>query len=287
MSNFELKLALKTYSDREAWVFLQSQGPELLCSIRTLATTWKWHRSKVERFLKSLKAEMLIETGIKLGKTLIIMRQNRDAFRDGNEISVEQDNSIIEETDEKITRQNQDSFGDGSSDFPNFKEEKKKRSKKRKEEIKEKPLLKEGKKEKKINQFFINDSDNQNEIQVLKELLSRQPKNRPDSIVAEDVIDWAEKNLPKTIDLEWELEKFKDYHRSRPKKPPKDAVAAFRNWLRRATELQNVNLRRTNYEHHNNKTAKNNDLERFFAGGIRALDSISRSRLDWQIDREI
>jgi hypothetical protein len=281
MSNFELKLALKTYSDREAWAFLQNQGPELLCSIRTLATTWKWHRSKVERFLKSLKAEMLIETGIKLGKTLIIMRQNRDAFRDSNEISVEQDNSMIEETDKKIARQNQDSFDDSFSDFPNFKEEKKKRSKKRKEEIKEKPLLKEGKKEKKINQFFINDSDNQNEIQVLKELLSRQPKHRPDSIVAEDVIDWAEKNLPKTIDLEWELEKFKDYHRSRPKKPPKDAVAAFRNWLRRATELQNVNLRRNNYEHYNNKTAKNNDLERFFAGGIRALDSISRSRLDW------
>ena len=281
MSNFELKLALKTYSDREAWAFLQNQGPELLCSIRTLATTWKWHRSKVERFIKSLKTEMLIETGIKLGKTLIIIRQNRDAFRDGNEISVEQGNSIIEETDKKITRQNQDSFGDGSSDFPNFKEEKKKRSKKRKEEIKEKPLLKEGKKEKKINQFFINGFDNPNEIQVLKELLSRQPKNLPDSIVAEDVIDWAEKNLPKTIDLEWELEKFKDHHRSRPKKPPKDAVAAFRNWLRRATELQNVNLRRNNYEHHNNKTAKNNDLERFFAGGIRALDSISRSRLDW------
>ena len=287
MSNFELKLALKTYNEREAWVFLQAQGSELLCSIRTLAITWKWHRSKVERFLKSLKAEMLIETGIKSGKTLIIMRQNRDAFRDGNEISVEQDNSIIEETDEKIARQNQDSFGDNFSDFPNFKEEKKKRSKKRKEEIKEKPLLKEGKKEKKINQFFINDSDNQNEIQVLKELLSRQPKNRPDSVVAEDVIDWAEKNLPKTIDLEWELEKFKDYHRSRPKKPPKDAVAAFRNWLRRATELQNANLRRNNYEHHNNKTSRNNDLERFFAGGIRALDSISRSRLDWQIDREI
>ena len=281
MSNFELKLALKTYSDREAWVFLQNQGPELLCSIRTLATTWKWHRSKVERFLKSLKAEMLIETGIKLGKTLIIMRQSRDAFRDSNEISVEQDNSMIEEIDKKIARQNQDSCGDSFSDFPNFKEEKKKRSKKRKEEIKEKPLLKEGKKEKKINQFFVNGSDSPNEIQVLKELLSRQPKNRPDSVVAEDVIDWAEKNLPKTIDLEWELEKFKDYHRSRPKKPPKDAVAAFRNWLRRATELQNVNLRRNNYEHYNNKTAKNNDLERFFAGGIRALDSISRSRLDW------
>ena len=281
MSNFELKLALKTYSDREAWVFLQNQGPELLCSIRTLATTWKWHRSKVERFLKSLKAEMLIETGIKLGKTLIIMRQSRDAFRDSNEISVEQDNSMREEIDKKIARQNQDSCGDSFSDFPNFKEEKKKRSKKRKEEIKEKPLLKEGKKEKKINQFFVNGSDSPNEIQVLKELLSRQPKNRPDSVVAEDVIDWAEKNLPKTIDLEWELEKFKDYHRSRPKKPPKDAVAAFRNWLRRATELQNVNLRRNNYEHYNNKTAKNNDLERFFAGGIRALDSISRSRLDW------
>ena len=122
--------------------------------------------------------------------------------------------------------------------------EKKKRSKKRKEEIKEKTPLKGGKKEKKnsSNSVVFSCFESSNETQVLKEILSQKPKIGPTSVVAEDVIDWAEKNLPKTIDLEWELEKFKDYHRSRPKKPPKDSIAAFRNWLRRATELQNKNL---------------------------------------------
>ena len=65
MNDFNLKLSIKSYNEREAWSFLQTCGPEFTCSIRTLAAIWKWNRSKVEKFLKILKAEMLVETGIK------------------------------------------------------------------------------------------------------------------------------------------------------------------------------------------------------------------------------
>ncbi len=285
MSDFNLKLSIKAYSEREAWSFLQKHGPEFTCSIRTLAAIWKWHRSKVERFLKILKAEMLVETGIKSGQTLIILRQNQDTSGDKNEVALTPLNPCIEENIEEISRRTQDNFVDATI----FKEEKKKRSKKRKEEIKENPPLKGGKKEKKN---FIRSNNfewlaNSNEIQVLKEILSQKPKIGPTSVVAEDVIDWAEKNLPKTIDVEWELEKFKDYHLARPKKPPKDSVADFRNWLRRATELQNKNLGGFKHGHNNNKTTESTDLERFFTGGIRALDYLTRSRLEWEIDRKI
>lgn len=285
MSNFNLKLSIKSYSERESWAFLQTRGPEFTCSIRTLAAIWKWNRSKVERFLRVLKEEMLIETGIKSGQTLIILRQNQDTSGDKNEVALTPLNPCIEENIEEISRRTQDSF----AEVLNFKEEKKKRSKKRKEEIKEKTPLKGGKKEKKnySDQVVLSSSESSNETQVLKEILSQKPKIGPTSVVAEDVIDWAEKNLPKTIDVEWELEKFKDYHRSRPKKPPKDSITAFRNWLRRATELQNKNLGGFKYGHNNNKTTESTDIERFFAGGVRALDYLARSRLEWEIDRKI
>ncbi|MEK6733864.1 MAG: hypothetical protein AABY27_02020 [Pseudomonadota bacterium] len=105
MNDFNLKLAIKTYNEREAWKFLQTCGPELTCSIRTLATIWKWHRSKVERFLKILKAEMLIETAIKSGKTLITLRQNQDTSGDKNEVALTPLNPCIEENIETNPRQ--------------------------------------------------------------------------------------------------------------------------------------------------------------------------------------
>ena len=323
--------AKEAFSKREAldWLINNKMNFNdhglLSVSMSSLANEWKWHKSKVARFLNFLRREVLIDTvsdttgdtasdtaqphknqqiekinetvgetpidtdlAIFCDKTLFI-KQNLDDCDTAIDTLVSLDLQAFQTSQETETDTNLEQNRDKSDDERLEKEEKKKRSKKRKEEIKEKPLLKEGKKEKKINQFFINGSDNPNEIQVLKELLSRQPKNLPDSIVAEDVIDWAEKNLPKTIDLEWELEKFKDYHRSRPKKPPKDAVAAFRNWLRRAIELKNKNLSRDSNKYlggNDNGYNQNNatwspDIERFFTGGIKALDSISRSRLEW------
>ena len=200
MNNFNLKLSIKSYSEREAWAFSQRHGPEFTCSIRTLAAIWKWSRSKVERFLRVLKEEMLIETGIKSGQTLIILRQNQDTSGDKNKVALTPLNPYIEENIEEISRRTQDSFAEAL----NFKEEKKKRSKKRKEEIKEKTPLKGGKKEKNnfSNSIILKCFESSNEDQALKEILSQKPKIGPTSVVAEDVIDWAEKNLPKTIDVE-------------------------------------------------------------------------------------
>ncbi len=68
---------------------------------------------------------MLIETGIKSGQTLIILRQNQDTFGDKSEIALIPLNPSIEENIEEISRRTQDSFIASTI----FKEEKKKRNK--------------------------------------------------------------------------------------------------------------------------------------------------------------
>jgi hypothetical protein len=317
MNSFNLKIAALSYSEREAWTFLQVNGPEVNLSIRNLGILWKWNRSKVERFLKFLKSETLIETKISHGKTTIIIQANqcinevshfnsRDNFETEIETVVEETGitklardsfEIISETlkiqeiqdaqeiSETESRQFQDSYA--------FEEEKKKRSKKRKEEIKEKTLLKEGKKEKDFSENnFAFDSD-ENEKAVLEEISTKLPvlKNYPENVTAEDILDWAEKNIPQGINVEWELEKFKDYHRFKPKTKIKDAVAYFRNWLRKAAEFKqkNQNFNSNTGNHHdqfNNSCQANQrttEFQRFLAGGARALNKHSWSGLDRQI----
>jgi hypothetical protein len=44
---------------------------ELLASVRFLATAWKWHRSRVERYLTSLSREGMIETEARHGINII------------------------------------------------------------------------------------------------------------------------------------------------------------------------------------------------------------------------
>ncbi len=325
MNSFNLKIAALSYSEREAWTFLQVNGPEVNLSIRNLGILWKWNRSKVERFLKFLKSETLIETKISHGKTTIITlankstdkdhhsnsqdnietinetdiqefnikNQSRDSFEDISEIPSVQENQAFKEINKTESRQFQDTFV--------FEEEKKKRSKKRKEEIKEKTLLKEGKKEKdfsenanRLDHFFAKDESSKEAEEVLEEISTKLPvlKNYPENVTAEDILDWAEKNLPQSINVEWELEKFKDYHRSRPKTKLKDAVAYFRNWLRRAAEFnqQNQNLKiiqKGNYHDQFNNSCQANqrttEFQRFLAGGARALNKHSWSGLDRQI----
>jgi hypothetical protein len=325
MNNFNLKITTKPYSQREAWAFLQANGPELNLSIRNLGILWNWHRSKVERFLKFLKAETLIETKTSQGKATIITlvnkstdeahhsnfqdnietlnesdiqkikikNQSRDSSDEAYETLIAQEIQGIQEIVETNPRQFQDTFV--------FEEEKKKRSKKRKEEIKEKTLLKEGKKEKDFSEnanlldnFFDKDESSKEAEEVLEEISTKLPvlKNYPENVTAEDILDWAEKNLPQSINVDWELEKFKDYHRSRPKAKLKDAVAYFRNWLRKAAEFnqQNQNLKiiqRGNYHDQFNNYCQANqrttEFQRFLAGGARALNKHSWSGLDRQI----
>jgi hypothetical protein len=325
MNNFNLKIATTPYSEREAWTFLQVNGPELNISIRNLGLLWNWHKSKVERFLKFLKSETLIETKTSQGKTTIITLLNqdidkvrklesqdnfetlsetqieernitnslRDSFEAKNKILEPQETHDFQKIEETNPRQFQDSYA--------FEKDKKKRSKKRKEEIKEKTLLKEGKKERDfsenenlLNNFFAKDESSKEAEEVLEEISTKLPvlKNYPENVTAEDILDWAEKNLPQSINVEWELEKFKDYHRAKPKIKLKDAVAYFRNWLRKAAEFnqQNQNLKiiqKGNYHDQFNNSCQTNqrttEFQRFLAGGARALNKHSWSGLDRQI----
>jgi Zn-dependent oligopeptidase len=175
MNNFQLKLSTQAYSQREAWNFLKDNGSCLTVSIRQLATLWKWHRSKVERFIKFLKTGAFIETEIVSGRTMIkvnnynsitpiisvFLNHNETISEDEFEINKrkkspnsnklgedqdvydgkfdvtrnEEDNQDNELEFKTISRQNKDSLASAIT----LKEEKKKRSKKRKEEIKETP----------------------------------------------------------------------------------------------------------------------------------------------------
>ena len=331
MSSLEIKLATQIYSEREAWRFLQTYGPRIACSIRGLARLWRWHRSKVERFLKALKLERFIKTEIIRKETIITILANndlravdtsfqQDKFETNFETiiteNLSQDNfDCKDETPQaletKAYNQNDETYSRHNQDDLLVKEEKKKRSKKRKEEIKEKTLLKEGKKEKKISEnnsknIFskdrslpilanVSDESNEEEMQVLEEISSKLPalKNRPDSVTAEDVIDWAEKNLPATIDIEWELGKFKDYQRSKGKTTIKDSVSYFKNWLRRSAEFKQDKFKNKSiggnyheyYDTHNQNKQARTEFGRFFAGGVRALANLTGSGLVRQTNR--
>jgi hypothetical protein len=324
MNQFELEFINTPYSKREALNFLIAHGPEFSCSIRELASIWKWHRSKVERFLKALELKTLIETQVRSGKTVIKVKTNndfannflsthpdksetkietnilnldqenssRDNFEDKNETPLAKVIQHLSENSETKSKQFQDTFAP--------EEEKKKRSKKRKEEIKEKTFLKESKKEKKFsenktdqaNQVLvisksITDESSEESMEVLEEISTKLPvvKRQPNSVTAEDVIDWAEAYLPKsvTIDIERELEKFKDYQRIKNTTTVKDAVAYFKNWLKKAAEFKQRKLKNEpiggNYHEcfkQQNKQART-EFERFFAGGVRALDQFTWS----------
>jgi DNA-binding transcriptional regulator YhcF (GntR family) len=324
MNQFELEFINTPYSKREALNFLIANGPELSCSIRKLASIWKWHRSKVERFLKGLELKTIIETEVRSGRTVIKVRANkdfankslsahldkseteietnilsldqenssRDNFENKNETSLAQAIQHLSESSETKARQKRDTF------VPE--EEKKKRSKKRKEEIKEKTFLKESKKEKNFsgnktdqaNQVLVirkstDDESSEEAMEVLEEISTNLPvvKRQPNSVTAEDVIDWAEQNLPKSIyiDIEDELEKFKNYQRIKNTTTVKDAVAYFKNWLKKAGDFKQNKLKREpiggNYHEcfkQQNKQART-EFERFFAGGVRALDQLTWS----------
>ncbi len=77
------------FTEREAWIWLISEAAwmatrvrvghalvsldrgEVSHSIRFLADKWRWHRARVERFLKRLKTETMIGTRIEDGVTVI------------------------------------------------------------------------------------------------------------------------------------------------------------------------------------------------------------------------
>lgn len=80
------------YTEREAWAWLISEAAwkartrrigdfiinlergQVAASLRFMADAWKWHYSKVKRFLDKLKTETMIETDVKHGVSVITIR---------------------------------------------------------------------------------------------------------------------------------------------------------------------------------------------------------------------
>ncbi len=417
MRNLEFNFINKPYTEREAWSFLQTQGPQLNCSIRKLAFLWKWHKSKVERFLKILRAETLIETetgtdattikvnklnGCKLSELFdrdkietatetplainlinleelspktILAEQNRDSFIQTSETAQAEAGQGVAanlETAKQINaRQDRDNFdfiAPQASAKEKEKQEKKKSNKKRKEQKeKEKTPLKGGKKEKIFKKILDQDFDNfdeaellgdfeelkefkkhrefknsyfeqsgnqANQVHLINSSISNNPVNQIvwDSFIDQasqtqinktsnaypptqstqtnqpnqtnidkpidriiddieqlevsDVANWAEANLPAEIDLEWELEKFKDYCRASLKTQPQNLVAAFRNWLRKALEFKRLRDKQAETYANNRKpnsltsteSSGSISFKKFLSSGMKVINEISQDK---------
>ncbi|AIL64735.1 hypothetical protein NOVO_01695 [Rickettsiales bacterium Ac37b] len=272
------------FTRREAWSWLVENAihGELSYSIRSMASIWKWHRSKVERFLTSLKNESLIKTEVKSGQLLIMIGNCKQFKPDASQIE------IVEETkSETVPSQKQDNLTsinqlqDGSSDTETQylqglaenletdssqfqdenceKEEKKKRSKKRKEE----------------NNISKEKNTPYRGIKKEKFLSSFSRKSLPfDLVEIADVEHWGEKTLPIDVDLAWELGKFKDYWLSTRKKPPKDGIAAFRNWLRKSVELKTQG--KTNENNYYTERKEHSGIDNFFLGAAELAAKLER-----------
>jgi hypothetical protein len=110
------------FSKREAWQWLidsaESRG-YINCSIRFLSKEWRWHKSKVETFLKSLKTLGLITTAIESAKTSItilhIYEEKQDSRKTAASLDhVDASNSLDQADQTEIRTVNQE-IGDNSS----------------------------------------------------------------------------------------------------------------------------------------------------------------------------
>ncbi len=276
-------------NDAFRWMISNSADGKISHSLRKLATIWQWHYSSVKRFLDQLHHEKIININIHNKINIITIINYKQYFtlkqscnnicnnEDQGTPALNRDSETVTETRSQQTRVQHESCNyicnSTDQEMPTLEEdfetvsetisvesdfqEKKKRSKKRKELfIKEKNIpYGDTKKEK---TFQINQLSFQH-------------------ITIQDIELWAREALPINLDLQWELEKFQDYWNSIPKKPPKDGLAAFRNWLRKAVEIKLKNGDHNdgfNYKNTNRK-AKTSDFERFLTGGARALDEIN------------
>ncbi len=293
-NNFaRIYLASEPFSKREAWSWLNEQAGlssrvgKICASIRSLAYLWGWHKSKVERFIKVLKSETLIETEIRSGKTLITMLKqvvSEDVGSAGKTISeqsldtnagvqqdslgdigdvvearstqriCQQDKSLIE----TVSRQGRDGAEFSESDFQ-------KKEKNQKKESFEVYSIKE-----KNSPYGRVKKENFESLQTGVEQVS-----------ADDVSEFASNLAIEPMQLEWELGKFRDYWLSGSKELPKNGVAAFRNWLRKSIEFKKE---RGNYERFGKTRSTQTRFEQFLSAGAEAIVEFERDRLDRKAD---
>lgn len=279
-------LELEPFTKREALNWLigkttnSTQNNKINISIRSLAKIWNWHKSKVERFIKNLKEKSVIKTAIEAGKTSITIC-NLATFKRDEAIAETTSEPVIETKhlekpkqdniwvcseclkakrlpsintgfmgmNEIVSRQNRDSF---------IKKNKKEKNQKKKKEknLKEKNIPFGDIKKEKMKEVLDVDFSTA-EMDEIKDFAS--------SIAFE----------PEKIDCE--LAKFKDHLNSGYTRPPKYALPAFRNWLRRAVEFNR--FRRRN-EQNSKIQSGPTSYERFLAASARALAERKKRRLD-------
>jgi hypothetical protein len=266
-------LANEPFTEREAWQWLEERC-EVHCSIRELAKIWGWQKSKAERFLKKLKENSLIETKIEIGKSLIKLckcaffptpwqKVETDSETISSETQVNydhqdnlQDNSETDETHVNLTLNTflQENFQTTSETSSETQKEQEKKSSKRKEQEKQKE---------KNTPYRGLKKEKETSVEGKKRSVNVQ------DVTIEHIQPWADTNLiDQTVTLDWELGKFKDYWLSTRKKPPKDGIAAFRNWLRKACEYQQQS-RGKNDQYHRKQNKGNTGIDNFLLGAAK------------------
>ena len=126
------ELAEKPYSRLEAWLWLianarwrsncEIKRGQLETHYRSLAATWGWHRSRVDRFLRRLQTETKIETNSET-KSIRITLCNYDKYqfgRDETETNSETKIETLKKQDINRLKQKKESSTSNSHDFEIF-----------------------------------------------------------------------------------------------------------------------------------------------------------------------
>jgi len=296
------------FTEREAWNWLlENVSSEYKLSIRSLAKTWQWSEAKARRFIHKLSTNALIDarsdalgTTITICNYVFIKDKNKlcstgsDAPIDAASIisakiyQIDAHNDAV--SDAGITQGTEGlqpksiAPNDASNDAVKTLEILKKKTKKEKNQKKEKKEYTE--KEKNTPYRGLKKEKDKYQIKASpagSKLSIRQIKFQ--EVTIEMVLEWANANMPSTINLEWELGKFKDYWLSTSKKPPKDGLAALRNWLRNAKDYQQQKGT-SNGKYQANKPERSAGLHNFLKAGASLADKYERDRLDreaiWQ-----
>jgi hypothetical protein len=297
-SNYFHLLKQEPYTQREAITWLIENASEngiVTHSIRSLAKVWQWNEPGARRFIKKLAAAALIDvTSDALGTTIIICnydeyitsnKRNETASDAANEASRAKSSETHKDevefdvsgeagltTINKTLKPNHQAVIDVVNDSGDFLAtfQKKEKNQKKENLQKEKNTPYRGLKKEKVT------SENADLEHVIRPSKSKNQIGF-DEVSTFLVEAWAVTNLSSELNLRWELGKFKDYWRSTHKKPPKDGLAAFRNWLRNAEQYQQQNEGKNGRYHSKQQSS---GIENFLAAGASLAAKYSRDRLD-------
>ncbi|WP_039456246.1 hypothetical protein [Candidatus Jidaibacter acanthamoebae] len=280
-------------------LYIVNKG-QILTSNRSLAKVWQWNEVRVRRFLSRLKCLGLIDSEVSAKGTVLTI--------DSSYISGEINKVANSTTDSEVTNTQRKDSSPVLQEKPVFtnhilvamtqskgwvkkKDEKEKNQKKKKKEkkpLKEKNIpLGNTKKEKVSYEFEVIEEGNVPlaEVENAKPTKGKdaKPRKKPkqlndwlEELRVDQVEDWARENMLDELDLTWELEKFKDYFRAYRSKPPRDGVAALRNWLRNSIEF-NRNMRKG---YGKNTITKPNARDLFTTASANILAKLNGVQLD-------